>query len=60
MSKIKSRFIHGSIDFFINTDEKTFTQIVIISELALSDLKQYATSLDERYIDEEIIKNLLA
>ena len=46
MAKIKDRFILGSVDYFINTDEKDYIQLVVITELAIYDLEKYIETLD--------------
>ena len=46
MATIKDRFILGSVDSFINTDEEEYSQLVVITELALYDLEKYIESLD--------------
>ena len=60
MLEIKDRFIQGADECFVNTDKKDFSQLVIISELALYDVEKYVKSLKEENIDEENLKHILA
>ena len=60
MATIKDRFILGSVDSFINTDEEEYSQLVVITELALYDLEKYIESLDQNNIDEEKFKDIIA
>ncbi len=61
MMDIKHPYIQGCVDVFINTDDSRIGSqretIVIISELAESDLKSYLISyeLDEKLVQEELI-----
>ena len=48
------------LDYFINADETTYIQLVIITEIALYDLEQYVKSLKQQNMKEEEIRNILA
>ena len=48
------------LDYFINVDETTYIQLVIITEIALYDLEQYVKSLKQQNMKEEEIRNILA
>ena len=59
MATIKDNFTLAAIDYFINTDMPYF-QLVLITELATSDLELYIKSLNDKNMKEHEIKLITA
>lgn len=61
LTDLKHEFLLEADDYFINTDCEKYIQLVIITELAQTDLERYINTLkDKANIKEEDLKAILA